>query len=75
MLQSQSDVGVSTLCLTMSALPTGSHQSVYIMDILCLVYRAGVPMSGRLESVTICERARWITCQYNFTVTDMRRVF
>lgn len=74
-VQSQSDVvGVITLCLTLSPLPTGSYEAAHDLHILWLEYHACVPRRVG-DSVAVLKCEHQIPCQYHFTVPDMRCVF
>lgn len=63
-----------TMFDSVSALPTGSYESARVLDILCLLCGACVPHCvGEVLPCSAC--VHQITCQYHFTVADMRCVF
>lgn len=57
-----------------SALPSGSYEAAHVLYILWPVCHACLPRRVGL-SVAIFKRVHEITCQYHFTVPDMRCVF
>lgn len=56
---------------SVSELPTGSYEAAHVLDILRLVYYACVSQHVG-KSVTIFKRGHQITCEYHFTIPDMR---